>query len=198
MIRRKAYDSPFDKAPQIIYLCKHATRLNRVYRHRESCLEYMEDTSFADFRYWACKRCGRWICCQNPRNGWHNHVHITDEGEEICLACYEAELMAEGYPREALERGQLRGMFLNDHDLRDKGWERVEGRFVSDAESAKALCDEGIKQIDKGYIVVICWERMAVGLSEGHVALWRKPKPAEAVTETEAEAILRDQGKKEV
>ena len=140
-----------------------------------SCREALYDEHWADFRYFDCPMCERTIIRQCPSNGWHSYVRINDEGEEICLCCYEEEILEHGIPREKFEHHTIAGMFFNQEELKNNGWEQVIwDAFLRSEASVESYCQEAIQYIDDGYKVVTDYERLGLGGGEGYVSLWVK------------------------
>ena len=149
-----------------------------------SCEQALYDEHWADFRYFDCPMCSRIIIRQCPSNGWHSYVQITDEGEEICMRCYEEEILEHGIPREKFEQHTVAGMFFNQEELRKNSWERVIwDTFLRSEASVAAYCQEAIKYIDQDYKVITDYERLGLGGGEGYVSLWvkRDEKPKQDV-----------------
>lgn len=172
----EAFDSPWDDEPRTIYVCR-----DDVYtpsRYNDDCFELLTDTGWADFRYFTCGGCFRLVIRQCPSNGWHSYVRIVNECEEWCLRCYEEELLENGLNdvgREALEEGSIPGMFFNENELPDAGWEQVgEDRFINSEQSAHDLCDEVLNLMDKDFKVIVGYLSLGIGGGEGYVSLWKK------------------------
>ena len=167
------YDSPFGDEPHIEYLCKAKPD---YYEYAENCLEVLYDTSWADFRYFTCVGCGREVCRQSPGNGWMGQVRVVDD-EEICLRCYEEHILEHGIDREAFEAGRLEGMFFSgdNHEPLDAGYtEILHNIFINSTESARRVCQAAIEFIDSGDKVVVGYESLAIGGSEGYISLFVK------------------------
>ena len=161
------YDTPFDEVGTTSYLCN-----DENWQH-QSCSEILSDTSWADFRYFTCERCYRKICEQDKDNGWHIHYRIVNECEQICLKCYEDEILENGISRESIENRELSGMFFNSGDLKE--WTKfIDYRFINDDESENRTLDEVLTNMDNGYKVIIDYERMAIGGLEGYISAYRK------------------------
>jgi hypothetical protein len=118
------------------------------------------------------------ICEQNPRNGWMTQYRFwpDDDGEQICLRCYEAEILENGLPRKMFEDGKLPGMFFSSSNC-----EPLEAGFQIDdrvnntkAPPAEPICDIALEHFDKGHKVVIGYESMAIGGLESYVTLFWK------------------------
>jgi hypothetical protein len=178
MYRYELYYHPWDKEPHIAYLCKKATwtKGDRRYGWLESCDELLTDSGWADFRFFECDGCHRWVCEQNPDNGWMTQVRNLADGEvRLCLKCYEENLYANGVDREDLENNTLPGMFLNHSELIQNDFiEEMSDVYIRGKEDAKRVCQRGLELMDSGHIVLIAYERMAIGGLEGYVSLYSK------------------------
>ena len=180
MYEIELFDSPFDEAGHLEYFHK---RTPKEFQEDYSCLEYWDscrelltNTSWADFRYFWCGSCGRYVCRQSPSNGWHSQVRIIGGCEEVCLKCYEEHILECGVPREEVQAGQLPGMFFStgNPEPKEAGYTCIEeDLFVND--SAK-VCKRILTLMDKGYQVVIGYESMSIGGLEGSISLHVKEK----------------------
>ena len=174
-ITLEVYDSPFDEKSKTIHL--HIE--NNISNHyRISCEEALYDEQWADFRYLECPICQRTIVRQCPTNGWHSYVRDYED-EEICLSCYEQIILKEGIARERFEAGKLDGMFFNEQDLKDAGYEMVadmENFYVRAKSDVERYCSAALKYIADGYLVVTEYEYMAIGGLEGYQTMWVKQK----------------------
>ena len=180
MYKLDVYDTPWEKVPETIYVHKvmpvEATEGNGYLQYIESCLDLLTDTGWSDFRYFTCEHCQRMICRQNPKQGWHNQVRIINECEEICLQCYETMTLENGIPIDDFEAGMVPVMFFSsdNHEPLDAGYQvdpAIDCLFIT---SGKAVCEAAITHIKQGHKVVIGYERMAMGGSEGSVSLFYK------------------------
>lgn len=180
------YDTPWDVKPRIEYVCKETPAnvkkafMKEYRRSTDSCEELLTDTSWADFRYFECAWCYRTICEQNPRNGWHTQYRYVNDCEQVCLKCYEAELLEHGLEneREKLESGQLAGMFFNDSELTEHGYTKASDEFVRGTKEAKTIC-ERVLSLMKDYRVVINYESLGLGGGEGYISIWQADKGGE-------------------
>lgn len=170
------YWHPSDKTSDTIYVCKNMpSKMKKQYRYswRDSCEELLTDSSWADFRFFTCDGCGRMICEQAPENGWHSQYRIVNDCAQICLRCYEEDLLENGTPREDFEAGKLPGMFFSSVDLQD--WELVvDDAYIRGKDDARRVCDAAIAKIDAGYKCLVDYEHMAIGGLEGYVSLYAK------------------------
>jgi hypothetical protein len=176
LIRPELFDLPWHDKPRIAYFCREAPRDIQERAGVESCAELLTQHGWSDFRYFTCCVCDRIICEQHPGNGWHTQYRERGD-EQICLRCYEKEILTEGIPREKFEEGHLEGMFFSgdNHELRDAGFVAVvDYAHVSGTASAKDLCKQAIELIDSGKLVVIGFESMAIGGLEGNISMWAK------------------------
>jgi hypothetical protein len=179
------YDSPYDSSGH-----EEAFHVENGEQDYDSCYDRLTDTGWADFRYFDCEICHRMICRQSPRNGWHTQVRLINDGaSEICLRCYEEDILENGIDQESFEEGKISGLFLNDADLAEKGFERVEGFHyvhIQSKSSARLYCEKALKLIEDGFIVATNYERMAIGGLEGYVSMWvKKTRPSSVIYETE-------------
>jgi len=175
------FESPFDDEPiPDTWVCT----VGDANGHGQSCAELLNDSSYTDFHYEECVVCGRTITVRNPDNGWMSFFrNLTDEyGEwigQICLRCYEEDLLENGLSDVSLESGEISGMFFSgdNHELYDAGFECVHDyEFVNSPKKAQELCAEGVELKKQCYVVVFGFERMAIGNSEGTVSMWKKLK----------------------
>jgi hypothetical protein len=102
------------------------------------------------------------------------------DDEEICLRCYQEHIFENGVEREKLEAGEIPGMFFNygNPEPKQAGYEEVPGfsdHFINDERSADAFRRKALELMSSGYKVVIGYERLAIGGSEGYVTLMAKP-----------------------
>ena len=183
------YDTPWDDVGTTAYLCSdefgHAVETEEdrkagreipdSWKWYESCDDVLKDSGWADFRYFECVGCYRTICEQNPKNGWHVQYRIEDpeEYEQVCLKCYQDEILENGISRESVENGELSGMFL-DRDCLD-GWDKVLDYIrIADSETKQEVLDDILAWMDDDYKVVIDYDRMAIGGLEGYISVYRK------------------------
>ncbi len=179
----EVYDSPWDEEPTIIWT--HDSE-RRPVPYAQSCTEAIEDSNLTDFHYFMCEgACGRTVIARCPQNGWNSYVRIIDECEQWCLACVEATLKEEGiagFPRELeklFDYGRMFGMFFNESELEGEGWSATKYRtFVTGEESAMRLAEEAERLHDQGRLIIIGYESLAIGGSEGYVTLFSKEQEA--------------------
>ena len=115
------------------------------------------------------------VCEQNPSNGWHVQYRIENECEQVCLKCYQDEILENGISRESVENGELSGMFL-DRDCLD-GWDKVLDYIrITDSETKQEVLDDILAWMDDDYKVVIDYDRMAIGGLEGYISVYRKKR----------------------
>jgi hypothetical protein len=182
MYQVDTYDTPFDKLPQTVWVCKCKPSLGKGYGrvYAEDCLELMTDHSWGDFRYFDCPVCGRFICEQNPRNGWHVQYreYPYESGEQICLRCYEETILEDGHEREVFEAGQIPGMFFSHGNPEpiEAGYEIVEDFDHYHVGNPQPVLDKAIELINTGHKVVIGYESMAIGGLEGYITMFSKEK----------------------
>ena len=177
----EVYDSPWQEEPTVIHACRtNGQGLDpdeRVYGY-SSCLDLLYDESFASFRYFDCDGCGRTVIRQCPSNGYHSYVRYDEDAcEEVCLRCYEADMFANGLPRETFDKGQIAGMFCNRGELEEHGYAPVphyEGVYIACEDDAARFCRVAVALIDAGRKVAVDYERMAIGGLEGYVSMYAR------------------------
>jgi hypothetical protein len=178
MYKLEVYDDPWQEEPKVVYLHQNVPRafVKEYPNHRgESCQDLLFDTGWGDFRYFICENCDRVVIRQCPHNGWHSYVHMMEDGEEICLKCYEADIFKNGLSRAEFEQCRIPGMFFNRGNLEERGYEKVRGFIdfkVTSKETAKQFCDKALELIDSGCRVAVDYERLAIGGGEGYVTLF--------------------------
>jgi hypothetical protein len=103
------------------------------------------------------------------------------DDDKICLSCYKDRFMEEGleFEREKLEAGQIPGMFFSYGNIEAKevGYKELSGftnYYVNTQERADRLRKKALALMDEGKKVVIGYERLAYGGSEGYVTLMVK------------------------
>ena len=159
------YNTPFDEAPETVYFCSLL------------CREAQEGHVYSkDFNYFHCPGCDRYICEQNPRNGWHVQYRMLND-EQICNKCYEEYCFENGIDTEEFEAGKIQGLFFNDSELREHGYITVPGFYNSLIQSQDTV-DSYIKKalglIEAGHKVINNYERLGIGGGEGYVTMWVK------------------------
>ena len=164
------YDDPWAMTPCIV----------RVHTENDnghgSCLDKMTDTSWADFRYFECQKCERLIVRQCLDNGWRSYVKTLDD-EEVCVRCYQEFRLEEGEPADAFEAGKIPGDFYSDSDLSISGWGLVPGYHgvhITGEERVKHFCRQALKLLRKGHKILVNYDSMGIGGSEGYVSLFVK------------------------
>tara|TARA_R110002020_G_scaffold237375_1_gene449691 strand:+ start:267 stop:905 length:639 start_codon:yes stop_codon:yes gene_type:complete len=180
------YSTPWDDVGTTSYLCndefghaeverENGREVFDSWKYYESCVEVLTDSGWSDFRYFECVGCYRTICEQNPKNGWHVQYRINDpeEYEQVCLKCYQDEILENGISRESVENGELSGMFFNRGELDD--WEKVMDYIhINESKTVQQVLDNILGWMDEDYKVVIDYERMGIGGLEGYISVYRK------------------------
>lgn len=161
--RLDVYDTPWDGTPREVNFCC------------EKCEEsYL---SPGDFNYYECEDCGRLVCYQNPRNGWHTQFRNHAEHGFVCLQCYEKHILEEGQPEEDFHDGQIKGgMFFDvgNPEPKTKGWIEEKTWFIGSSMKAKEYCAEAMELIAEGCRVLTAFEKLGIGGSEGTVTMMVK------------------------
>jgi len=161
---RYVYDTPWDKEEREKHFCS------------DDCGDtYMYEEPWA---YFWCDRCDREISEQHPRNGWHIQYRDYD-GNTVCLRCYQDLILEYGVEEEKLRKGMIPGMFFNhgNPEALLAGYNEVPGFanfFVSDQKETDRFRKKALELIEGGRKVVIGYERLAIGGSEGYVTLLAK------------------------
>ena len=112
-----------------------------------------------------------------PANGWHaqfrHHVSVGD----ICLRCYEAEILKHGQSRDDfLRSGIAGGMFFSRGNLEPKAagfheFPEFSGYFVSDQQHARSYNQHALALLDFGEQVLMAHETLAIGGLEGYITM---------------------------
>jgi endogenous inhibitor of DNA gyrase (YacG/DUF329 family) len=158
---RYVYETPWDEIETEMPFCSEDCETAYLYT--------------GDFQYFWCEPCGREICEQNPKNGWHIQYRDYD-GETVCLRCYKDLILENGIEREKLEAGKIPGMFFNhgNPEPQEAGYAEIP-EFSSFPIKSEAMADIFIRKaldlMDQGSRVVVGYERMAIDGSEGFVTL---------------------------
>jgi len=168
------WSRPFDETPTTNDFCS------------SFCIECLSGNVYnRDFNWFDCTDCGRFICEQNPSNGWHSQVRYLDDEyreEPLCLKCYEKHMFEFGIDTDELDPDEpkLQGMFFDDSELEQNGFtQQGDKRFVRS--NATDIVNELIDIAAAGNIVIVSYEHMAYGGIEGTISIWAKPKPVEVV-----------------
>lgn len=164
------YDRPFDENPSELKFSSYFA---------EDCMK--GEIYSKDFAYFHCNCCGRTICEQNPSNGWMTQYRWQND-EQICLSCYEEQIFDHGIDIEKVQAGELPGMFLNDSEIIEAGYEKYNGTLLAGHGRWSDYCSpevakEVILELDKqGLQVVINYQALSIIGNGGYVTLWVKPK----------------------
>ena len=166
-----AFDSPFQDEGTTIHIHANSVPNREDYDYSESCSERLEDQSWADFRYFNCEHCGRFICRQNPSQGYMTQVRTINDCEEICLRCYETYVLENGIDLADVLDGRLPGMFFSgdNHEPLDAGYELV----VENTSDTDRLLRLSKDYINRAFKVVIGYESMGIG-GGGYASLFVK------------------------
>jgi hypothetical protein len=140
------------------------------------CLDKLTDTGWADFRYFVCEDCERMIISQCPSNGWRSYYKIRD-GQQVCIKCYQDEILKNGIPGAEFADGHIPGDFFNESDLKAAKWHAVEGFdycHIAGEANAKSFCNKALELIKAKKKVLVDYRSMGIGGSEGNVSLYTK------------------------
>ena len=160
------FDTPWKTAPRKTWFCS------------DECQEaYMSSGSFD---YEACESCDRLVCQQNPANGWMWQFRTHATIGEVCLRCYEKEILENGQPRSDFENSRINGgMFFSygNGEAHNADFWEVEGYenyFINDGESARRFNMKAMSLVDSGHKVITGYERLAIGGLEGYATMLAK------------------------
>jgi hypothetical protein len=162
------YSTPWSKEP------------NKNYYLNDWALDCEIGTIYSkDFAYFDCNDCNRTICEQDPSNGWNVQYRVIDpeEYERVCTKCYEHHILNFGMNEMICEHKQLSGLFGIQAISQEYGFKIVEpfdNYHIGDAELLIAKA----KELDAiGHIIIVQFDRMAIGGIEGYVTMFSKYAP---------------------
>jgi hypothetical protein len=143
-----------------------------------TCLDKLTDTSWADFRYFLCDECcNRLIISQCPSNGWRSYKQIDNAGRDICVKCYQDNILENGHDADDLKRNNIPGDFYNESDISINNWSLVQGMSdcrIAGSESAENFMAKARELAAVGNKVLINYGAMGIGGGEGYVSLYIK------------------------
>lgn len=160
------YPTPWVDKPKEAWFCSEQCETDYLYT--------------GDFQYRQCGECSRMVCQQNPSNGWMWQFREHAELGDICLRCYESEILRNGQPRCDFESDHIGGgMFFNggNPEPKAKGFREVPGFrnfYVTGSDTARRYNAEAIELIDRHYKVITCYESLAIGGLEGFITMMAK------------------------
>lgn len=152
------YSRPFENVPETLCFTSYFAL---------DC--YLGNVYSRDFQYYYCEGCQRYVCGQNPSNGWHSQVHILERGIE-CNRCYEERVLRDGINEDFND--DLPGQFFNDKDIEGAGWTCEHNNLFVDRKDYAVSLVKGL--IDKGNKVLINYESVAIGGLEGTISIYVK------------------------
>ena len=162
----QVFNTPWENSPEEKYFCS---------------FECMNEYLFGDhdFKYFDCPDCGRTICEQNPLNGWHVQYRFDNYGEQICLSCFEKEILENGISREKFEEKTIAGMFFSHGNTEaiDQGYEEIsnfQNILIKSQKTVDEYCKKALELIDQGFNVINAYESMGIGGGEGYVTMLAK------------------------
>ncbi len=186
-MRAELYDTPWDKAPRNVWFCS------------DECEEAY--TRSGSFDYASCEGCGRDVCQQNPSNGWMWQFRTHADLGEICLRCYEKEILGNGQPRSDFENSRINGgMFFSygNGEAHNAGFWEVDGYenyFINDSESAHRFNMKALSLVDSGHKVITGYERLAIGGLEGYATMLAKKSKQDASKQIASHIASRRNGR---
>jgi len=160
------YDTPWEDRPHTVFF--HSDECEQAYIHADS------------FGYRDCEACCRTLCQQHPGNGWMWQFREHAELGEICLRCYQDEILENGQPRSDFSGSKISGGMFFSGDNREPlaaGFEEVDGfenYFVHGCTRALMYNQRALELIDAGRKVVTGFERLAIGGLEGYITMFAK------------------------
>lgn len=161
------YDTPWEDQPQNVFF--HSNECEEAYIHADS------------FGYRECEACYRTVCQQHPGNGWQWQFREHPELGEICLRCYQEEILEKGQPvQDFIDDTKIHGgMFFSSHNREplNAGFEPVEGfenYFIHGRTRTAIYNEKAFELIEKGYLVVTGFERLAIGGLEGYITMFAR------------------------
>jgi hypothetical protein len=164
-IESKLYDRPFDVNPNgEIFSCNFA----------QDCM--IGEIYSKDFAYYYCEDCGRYVCAQNPSNGWHSQGHFGS-GEFECNKCYEERTLENGI-NEDFDGETIPGQFYSSSDIEDNNW--IEhGSYQAGSGHSDYVNPQGSikiiqELIDSGKKVLINYDSMSIGGMGGYFTVYTK------------------------
>ena len=117
MYDAEMYNTPWDAAPNPNSLF--------VSYYSERCMMGHEYSK--DFAYFDCPDCGRIICEQNPANGWRVQYKIVNECEQVCVQCWQKEMLTNGIDFENWNEETIDGDFFSYDELKEAGFVEYSG-----------------------------------------------------------------------
>lgn len=118
---------------------------------------------------------------QNPADGGHTQYRNHSDLGEICLRCYQDEVLKSGQPRSDFEGERVRGgMFFSSGNREPlaAGFEEVDGFrdfCVIGQADARKYNRHTLALIDASAQVMTAYERMAIGGLEGYITMLARP-----------------------
>ena len=161
----EVFDTPWNDKPEKKHFCS-----------MECGEEYLYGNH--DFKYFDCPSCNRTICEQNPLNGYHIQFRFIDD-EQICLSCYEKNILENGVSREKFEDKTIAGMFFSygNTEAIDQGYEEIsdfQNILIKSQKTIDEYCKKALELIDQGFNVINAYESLGIGGGEGYVTMLAK------------------------
>lgn len=152
------FGSPWDIEGTIYHFCDAECREN---------FECCSDTFY-------CERCDRNIATSR---GHLSHVRTIDECEQICLQCYQEEILENGVDVELIQEGKLPGMFFNhgNAEVTDAGWETHKYNFFVHFGQREELMNE-LLELSEKYKLIIAYEHLSIMGDEGWISIYKKER----------------------
>jgi hypothetical protein len=168
----KIYDDPWADEPSIIKV--HAKNGDK---YGITCLDKLTDASYGDFGYFECDECHRMIIVRCPFNGWRSYYHTSENGEQTCVKCIQDNRLINGDEKETFEKGDIPGEFYSESNIANHNWKLVPGMrrvYITGKASAAEFCKTALKLIGENHKVLVDYDALGIGSSEGYVSLYYK------------------------
>jgi hypothetical protein len=113
---RKMFDTPYDEHPVLKYFSSE---------HAFAC--YAGDIYDKDFSWFECPICVKWICAQNPSNGFLSQKFKYGD-DYFCVKCWQEIVLDKGIDiGEMIENKALSADFFSVTDLKNANWKILNG-----------------------------------------------------------------------
>lgn len=157
------YDTPYDEESEEYYFLNDS-----------AAAAYKGEVYCKDFSYFYCDNCEKYICEQNPGNGYETH-YASINGIITCNKCYKEFLLENGITRELIYAA-VPGAFFDTDVLLDGGWKELSTHFVNGG-NLESILKMLHGFLDEGDIkVIVNYESVAYGNMEGTITIWTKSK----------------------
>ena len=160
------YDTPYDNSPD-----------SQEFSCNIALSAYRGELYSKDFAYYSCDSCNRYICYQNPRNGWHVQFKAHDGWME-CDRCYQERILTEGHDIETMiETQQIEGSFFDSSELEENGWKLEKDNILVGSGRVGYSDPENFFNMLEDYRhkdTLISYDDIAIGGLGGYVSIYTK------------------------